>query len=95
MPDSEITNEVESQQNRLIARAMYGLLATASVMLVSLSVWVVNECVESRQFRMGGDRYTQKDAATERADMIERLTRVREDVTRMQFAIERIEKGMP
>lgn len=94
MPDSEITNEVESQQNRLIVRAMYGLVATASVMAVSLAVWVVNECMESRQFRLGGDRYTQQDAARDRADFVERITRLREDTSRLQFTVERLEKGM-
>lgn len=51
MPDSEITNEVESQQNRLLLRLAYTASGTAGVLLISISAWVINECLESKQFR--------------------------------------------
>lgn len=52
MPDSEITNEVESQQNRLLLRLAYTASGTAGVLVISIAAWVVNECLESKQFRV-------------------------------------------
>ena len=94
MPDSEITDAVESQQNRLLVRMAYAASGTAGVVVIAIAGWVINECVESRQFRTSGDRYTQQDAAQDRAELVERIARLRDDLTRMQVTLERIEKGM-
>lgn len=52
MPDSEITNEVTNQQNKVFLRMAYTALGTAGVLLMSIAAWVVNECLESKQFRV-------------------------------------------
>lgn len=51
MADSDITDEVSNQQNRILLRLAYAASGTAAVVGISLFGWVLNECMESKQFR--------------------------------------------
>jgi cell division septal protein FtsQ len=89
-----VNDVVENSANKILLRLAYGVGGLLGMGLFAFSGWVTTECLESRQFRLNGDRYTQYDASRDKAAIYAELSAMENQITRLQVTLERIEKGM-
>lgn len=90
----DLNNAVEDSTNRLAMRAVYALFGLAGAGTFGLIGWILTETIENRQFRNSGDRYTKVEASRDEREVFERINKLRDDLTRLQVTVERIERGM-
>ena len=85
---------VENSANKILLRVAYGIGGLIGMGVFAFAGWITTEAIESRQFRLNGDRYTQGEAAHDQAAIYARLAGLENQLTRLQVTLERIEKGM-
>jgi len=93
--NDDIDQAVDDSQNRMLVRLVICAGAVMGTVLVSVSGWTVMEIIESRQFRLSGDRYTQQDAARDRIDVERRFSAlpppfVRDELSRLSAEMNRM-----
>lgn len=87
--NDQLDEAVENSQNRLMIRVVIGISTVIGTIILASGGWLVSEVIESRQFRLSADRYTQQDAAKERLELEKRFSELPPQRTKDQlFRIE-------
>lgn len=83
--NDQLDEAVENSQNRLMIRVVIGISTVLGTIVLASGGWIVSEVIESRQFRLSTDQYTQKDAVADKLELEKRLASIHPEAVKEQM----------